>query len=110
MKEVTTLNVSAKNHFHYLKLLNGLLELTLTERFVLGSFLDIYAEAPTKNAFSTENKKDVAKKVGKKDFNTLNVYIKAFKDKGLIKKQDDRYIPIELLLISKKIEINISPK
>jgi hypothetical protein len=38
------------------------------------------------NAFSTEVKKIVAKQMGLVNYNNLNVYIKALKDKALIKK------------------------
>jgi len=107
MKERNEIKVKVKNNFQYLKLINGLLELTVTERFILGAFLDLHENNMDRNPFSTESKKIVAKKIDKKNFNSLNCYIKQFKEKKLIFKTEDGYEFNPILLRSKKIIINI---
>jgi hypothetical protein len=107
MKEKNRIKINAKNNFQFLKILNGLLELTITERYVLGAFLDLHEKNPDRNPFSTESKKIVAKEIGKMNFNTLNNYIKIFKDKKLITKTDDGYSINPLIIRSKLIEIEI---
>ena len=42
-------------------------------------------------SFCVRNKKEVSRIVGIKDYNTLNNYIKKFKDKGTILKKDSNY-------------------
>ena len=50
------------------------------------------AEAKQLNLCGVRNKKEVARIVGVKDYNTLNNYIKRFKDKKVISKDNNNYI------------------
>jgi hypothetical protein len=87
--------VRIKHPKHYLRLFNGIYNLTASERDVLAEFLLVHitlTRLDSKvNAFSAIMKKKVAKRMGKKDFNSLNTYIKAIADKGAITKIDGGY-------------------
>jgi biotin operon repressor len=92
----------------YLSILNGLLHLTEKELLVMAEFMGI--EEKARKVYSTlsgeefsdvlfgpESRKAVQKKLGITKFN-LNNYIKALKDKGLLKEIDGRlYISAALL-------------
>lgn len=73
---------------HYLRLFNGIYNLTLSERNVLSEFIRVYLalkEAGSDmNPFSTIMKKRVARRLGKDNFNSLNTYIQALGTKKAI--------------------------
>ena len=69
------ITVSIDSTYKYIQLWNGIFDLTNKET----------------NICSVRNKKEVARIVGIKDYNTLNNYIKKFKDKGAIIKKDTLY-------------------
>jgi len=83
------------NPEHYLRLFNGIYNLTLSERKVLAEFILIHLTLKKmgiqKNTFATDMKKRVARRLGKKNFNSLNTYLKAISDKGAIKRVDGGY-------------------
>lgn len=80
--------VHIDNTVKYLQMFNGIFNLTDTEMQVLAAFTEQHLRLKESglqiNAFSTDSKKSVAKKLGRKDFNQLNGYIKALHDKGAI--------------------------
>ena len=80
---------------HYIRLFNGIYDLTQSEIRVLGQFVLVYLNLQKinsdKNPFSKEMKQLVAKRLGKDNYHTLNTYIKALADKGAIKKEDTGY-------------------
>lgn len=89
----------------FLQIFNGILELTDTELAVLAEFID---SSETVNLCSSANKKKVSEKLGIKDYNTLNNYVKRLKDKKAIVPTKNGY---ELAAILKKelVQINILP-
>jgi hypothetical protein len=77
-KKQLTLRLPRENrHKAYLQMINGILKLSDMELSVLGEFLDL-------NSSQMCSSKD--RQVVKKKFNikNVNVYVKKFKDKGLI--------------------------
>ena len=61
------------------------------------------------NVCSVRNKKEVSRILGIKDYNTLNNYIKRFKDKGVVSKKDNNYKLNNLLNPStSSVEITIN--
>ena len=76
---------------------------------ILATFVDINIITEDKNFCSIQNKKEVSRNMGIKDPNTLNNYIKKFKDKGVVTKDKYNYKLNKLLNPNTtKIEINIS--
>tara|TARA_R100001244_G_C5129268_1_gene125403 strand:+ start:12 stop:353 length:342 start_codon:yes stop_codon:yes gene_type:complete len=75
----------------YLRLWNGIFNLTNKEIQILGNFIDVNTIRGGDNICSVTNKKDVAVLVGLEDHNTLNNYIKKFKDKGAMIKKENTY-------------------
>jgi len=96
-KKRITVNIDTT--YKYLRLWNGLFNLTPKELRILAAFVDVNREQPkvVKNACSAEIKKIVAERVGIKDYNTLNNYVKRFKDKGVILKKTGNYSLNKLL-------------
>lgn len=101
------LGIPIRTTRQYIILMTGVLQLTGntltdTEIDVLSCFVNIKKEIDKNgmsiNPFSTEMKKEAAKRLGRDDFNTLNNYIKSFHDKGVIKKTDGGYEIIPLLV------------
>ena len=78
------ITVSIDSTYKYLQLWNGIFNLTDKELAILASFIDANTIKKDINICSVSNKKDVAKIMGIKDYNTLNNYVKKFKDKGAI--------------------------
>tara|TARA_R110000744_G_scaffold220801_3_gene339630 strand:- start:4622 stop:4951 length:330 start_codon:yes stop_codon:yes gene_type:complete len=76
----------------YLQLWNGIFNLTEKELEILGAFIDVQNITNELNLCGVRNKKEVARIVGVKDYNTLNNYIKRFKDKKVISKDNNNYI------------------
>lgn len=94
--------IPIKDTYNYIRLFNGLMDLTDMEMTILAEFIDLKRSLDkagvTVNPFSTEMKKKVAERLGRDDFNTLNNYIKNFADKGATRKVDDGYEINELLI------------
>lgn len=108
MGEVTNIKLKISNVFQYLKLLNGFLELTDTERLVLSALIEVHLERPGDPAVSTYQKKLAAEKLGRKNFNSLNNYIKVFKDKKLLKKEIEGYSFNPILLPANQIRFTLT--
>mgnify|MGYP003624176420 CR=1 FL=1 len=107
MKKRITVNIDST--YKHLQLWNGIFDLTSTELKTLSSFIDVQAITKDENLCSMDNKKEVARSLGIKDPNTLNNYIKKFKDKRVITKFGGNYLLNQLLDINaKSIEININ--
>ena len=88
-KKKITVNIDST--YKYIQLWNGIFNLTDKELSILSSFIDVNNITEEVNICSVKNKKQVANMVGIKDYNTLNNYIKKFKDKGTILKKDSIY-------------------
>ena len=88
-KKKITVNINST--YKYLQLWNGIFKLTDKELTILSSFIDVNNITEEVNICSVRNKKEVARMVGIKDYNTLNNYVKSFKDKGAMLKKDNIY-------------------
>ena len=97
--------VKADSTYKYLQLWNGIFNLTNTELIILAAFIDVDNITENTNLCAMENKKAVAASAGIKDPNTLNNYIKKFKDKGVTKKVGSKYILNRLLVPEQNGEI-----
>ena len=89
MKRKITVNINST--YKYLQLWNGIFNLTNKELEILSIFIDVQAETKEDSIGGVVNKKEVAKKMEIVDYNTLNNYIKKFKDKGVIRKNGNNY-------------------
>ena len=89
MKRKITVKIDST--IKYIQLWNGIFNLTDKEVQILSAFIDIQNITEEINFCSVKNKKEVSRIVGIKDYNTLNNYIKRFKDKGAIRKKDNNY-------------------
>ena len=89
IKRKITINIDST--LKYLQLWNGIFNLTNKGLQILAAFIDVQNITTEKNICSVRNKKEVARIVGIKDHNTLNNYIKRFKDKGAMKKDINDY-------------------
>ena len=89
MKRTITVNINTT--YKYLQLWNGIFNLTDKELEILASFIDTQEITEEVNLCSVNNKKQVARMVGIKDYNTLNNYIKKVKDKGVMLKSMNNY-------------------
>ena len=83
---IRKITVNIDSTYKYLQLWNGIFNLTDKELSILASFIDTNIIKEDKNICSVSNKKSVAKIMKIKDYNTLNNYVKKFKDKGVIQK------------------------
>jgi len=88
-KKKITVNINST--YKYIQLWNGIFKLTDKELTILSSFIDVNKSTKDVNLCSVENKKKVSSMVGIKDYNTLNNYVKSFKDKGVMLKKDNTY-------------------
>ena len=89
MKKKITVNIDST--LKYIQLWNGIFNLTDKESSVFSTFIDVQSITNEVNLCSVRNKKEVARIVGIKDYNTLNNYIKKFKDKGVMLKNMNIY-------------------
>ena len=106
MNQKITINVNST--FKYLQLWNGIFTLTDMELRILAALVDCNAVTQEKNLCASRNKKSAARILGIKDFNTLNNYVKKFKDKKAIYKQGRNYVLNQLLNTdTKSVQINI---
>jgi len=88
-KKKITVNIDST--LKYLQLWNGIFNLTDKGLQILSTFIDVQSITDEVNLCSVRNKKEVARIVGMKDHNTLNNYIKRFKDKGAMLKNMNIY-------------------
>ena len=95
MKKKLTIKINST--YKYLQVWNGIFNLTNKELEVLSVFIDIQDISKEKNLSSMSNKKEVAEKLLIKDPNTLNNYIKKFKDKGVLRVKNNNYTLNNLL-------------
>ena len=95
MKKKLTIKINST--YKYLQVWNGIFNLTNKELEILSTFIDIQDISKEDNISSMSNKKEVAEKLLIKDPNTLNNYIKKFKDKGVLRVKDNNYTLNNLL-------------
>ena len=88
-KKKITVNINST--YKYVQLWNGIFKLTDKELTILSAFIDVNNITEEVNLCSVSNKKKVSNMVGIKDYNTLNNYVKSFKDKGVMLKKDNIY-------------------
>jgi hypothetical protein len=88
-KKKITVNINST--YKYLQIWNGIFNLTNKELQILSAFIDVQTNKQDVNLCSISNKKEVASIVGIEDHNTLNNYIKRFKDKGAMLKKKNAY-------------------
>ena len=88
-KKKITVNIDST--LKYLQLWNGIFNLTDKGLQILATFIDVQSITDEVNLCSVRNKREVARMVGIKDYNTLNNYIKRFKDKGAMLKNMNTY-------------------
>ena len=85
------ITVTMDSTYKYVQLWNSIFNLTEKGLQILSAFIDVQIITEEDNFCSVKNKKEVARIVGIKDYNTLNNYIKRFKDKGVVSKKDNNY-------------------
>ena len=95
MKKKLTIKINST--YKYLQVWNGIFNLTNKELEILSVFIDVQSTSKEKNLSSMSNKKEVAEKLLIKDPNTLNNYIKKFKDKGVLRVKNNNYTLNNLL-------------
>lgn len=107
MEKKITINVNST--YKFLQVWNGIFNLTNMELKVLSSLVDCAAVLGDDNICSPDSKKAAAKVLGIKDYNTLNNYVKKFKDKKALRKEGKNYLLSKLLdLDTKSVKININ--
>ena len=89
IKKKITVNIDST--LKYLQLWNGIFNITDKGLQILSTFIDVQSITEEVNLCSVRNKKEVSRIVGIKDYNTLNNYIKRFKDKGVMLKRRNIY-------------------
>ena len=105
------ITVSIDSTYKYLQIWNGIFNLTNKELELLSMFIDIQNIKDDSNFCSIDNKKAVAEMVGISDHNTLNNYIKRFKDKGAMLKKNNKYSLNPFLdPDTDKVEVTINKK
>ena len=107
MEQKITINVNST--YKFLQVWNGIFNLTIMELKVLSALIDCAKTLEDPNICSSKVKKQAARIVGLKDFNTLNNYVKKMKDKKAIHKGSLGYVVNRLFnLDTNKVEININ--
>lgn len=102
------LTIKVNSTYKYLQIWNGIFRLTEKELNILAFFIDVNKELKDANICTPKSKKLVAKKLGFTDHNTLNNYIKKFKDKGVLLKLGRNYKLNKLLNINTtSVQINL---
>lgn len=91
---------------HFVRLFNGIFDLTKKEMQVMSAFLDQYVKLKGTgiSAFSTESKKAVAKRLKMDDYNALNIYLKKLVEKRAVVKGEEYSINPLLLPLGKDEE------
>jgi hypothetical protein len=99
MSNKKRITVKIDTTYKYIKLWNGLFNLTKKELEILSAFVDANRafKKKVKNACNVDIKKIVAANLGIEDYNTLNNYVKRFKKKGVIIKKGKYYSLNKLL-------------
>lgn len=89
-KQIT---INPKTTKAYIQIFNGIFNLTEKEMVVLAKFVDKYQALDPLgiDVFSAEIKKQIAGELEMSDFNSLNNYIKSFKDKNVIRLINGKY-------------------
>jgi len=102
------IEVNIKRTEHFVRLFNGIFDLTKKEMQVMSAFIDQYVKLQGTgiSAFSTESKKAVAKRLKMDDYNALNIYLQKLVKKRVIVKNDEYEIN-PLLLPLRSNEENI---
>jgi len=85
------ITVNIDTTYKYVQLWNGIFNLTEKGMQILSAFIDVQNITSEENICSVKNKREVARIVGIKDYNTLNNYVKRFKDKGVLNKNNNIY-------------------
>lgn len=85
------IKIKADTTIKQISIWNGIFDLTKKELEVLSNLIDAEELLQTDNIADIENKKIAAVNMGISDYNTLNNYIKKFKDKKVISKSDNNY-------------------
>tara|TARA_R100000742_G_C4251694_1_gene69956 strand:+ start:631 stop:960 length:330 start_codon:yes stop_codon:yes gene_type:complete len=103
-----SVTIKANTTYKYLQLWNGIFNLTEKELKILSHFIDLRDSIEGSNLCGIDNKKEVAKILDIKDPNTLNNYVKRFKDKGVVRKVNNTYLLSKMLdPTTEQIIINI---
>jgi|TARA_B110000908_G_scaffold102605_1_gene120888 hypothetical protein len=106
MKKSLTIKINST--YKYLQVWNGIFNLTNKELEVLSILIDVQDISKEKNISSMFNKREVANILLIKDPNTLNNYIKKFKDKGVLILKNTTYTLNGLLNPNtRKVEITL---
>lgn len=108
MSNKKRITVKIDTTYKYIRLWNGLFNLTKKELEILAAFVDANRESQKKleNACDVKIKKIVAAKLNIEDYNTLNNYVKRFKKKGVILKKG-RYYSLNKLLDPETTSVEI---
>lgn len=105
--------VKLSNFKNYISLFDGIFGLTDKEKEVLVGFIKMKIFLDNKdideNPFNADRKKQVAKMLGRDNFNTLNNYIMRLKNKQAISKVEEGYeiSPVLMPQGEKKIVFNL---
>jgi len=91
------ITIKADTTIKRLRIWNGIFNLTDKELEILGQLIDVSINNKGGNLCSVENKKKAAKELKISDYNTLNNYVKRFKDKGVVSLKNKKYILNKLL-------------
>ena len=103
--------IKVNSTYKYLQIWNGIFGLTEKELKILALFIDENKDLKSANICTPKSKKLGAKKLGFTDHNTLNNYVKKFKDKGVLLKQKRKYRLNKLLNINTtSVRINLQWK
>ena len=78
------LNIKANSIYKRVQIWNGIFDLTNKELEILSAFIKVNLSSKSKNFCTKKSKDEVAKIMKFEDPNTLNNYIKKFKDKGTL--------------------------
>lgn len=101
------LTLKLETTYKYLQFWNSLFNLTSKELNILTVLVDINEKEKDANLCSNSNKKLAAKELNFKDPNTLNNYVKKFKDKGALILNGENYILHKLLANKNEVEVRI---
>ena len=106
MEKKITINVNST--YKFLQVWNGIFNLTGMELKVLAALIDCSGSIGDANLCSPNAKKAAAKMLDIKDYNTVNNYVKKFKDKGAIRKVGKNYVLNQLLNVKTTgVKVNI---
>tara|TARA_R110002020_G_scaffold400391_2_gene610470 strand:- start:172 stop:510 length:339 start_codon:yes stop_codon:yes gene_type:complete len=102
------LTIKVNSTYKYLQIWNGIFNLTDKELKIISLFIDVNKTLNSANLCTPKAKKLVAKELGFVDYNTLNNYVKKFKDKGVLLKKGRNYKLNKLLNINTtSVRINL---